>query len=66
MLYAQLGNYSVAIHDFSQIISLNPDQADAYYNRGLAYRLSGDERQADIDFKKAIALDPSYRKIFSR
>ena len=56
------GGYDRAIADFDEAIKLNPNDANAYYNRGLAYKKKGDKEQAIADFRKALEIDPSYQK----
>ena len=41
-------------------IRLEPCEATAFYNRGLAYHELGDFAPAFADFKKAAAFDPTY------
>lgn len=55
--HALTGNFQAAIADFTQIILLQPDNATAYANRGLARATQGD-RGALKDFDRAIQLDP--------
>jgi tetratricopeptide (TPR) repeat protein len=49
-------NYDEAISDYTKVISLDARSAEAYYNRGLAYRQLGKDAQAQADFKKAKQL----------
>ena len=54
------GQYDKAIADLSKAIELNPKDAKAYYNRGLAYgKGKGQFDKAIADFTKAIELDPT-------
>ena len=53
------GEYDRAIADFGTALFLNPDDADAYYNRGVAYQQKGDHDRAIEDYTKAISLDPT-------
>ena len=46
-------NYSHAIDDYTKAISLNPDIAEVYFNRGLAYLKLGNKQQAVADLSKA-------------
>lgn len=63
-----------AIEEYTQAIALNPDYAEAYNNRGIAYYnrglSSGDQSQferAVKDFRKVIALKPgSYSAHFAQ
>ena len=48
----------VAITDDDQDIDLDPEDAEAYFDRGLAYAEKGDRAIADYD--QAIALDPQF------
>jgi tetratricopeptide (TPR) repeat protein len=41
LVYAAMGEMEKAISDFSSAIEIDPDVAEAYYNRAQAYRLSG-------------------------
>src|SRR5208283_97365 len=46
------------INDYNKAIELNPKDADAYYNRGNAYKVLRNFKQAISDYNKAIELDP--------
>jgi len=58
-------NYEEAIEHFDKAIELEPDYAEAYYNRGCIYK-DGDHRQAIRDFTKAIELRPDYAMAYVR
>lgn len=47
------GNYKGAIVDFSQALSLNPNLAEAYQYRGLAYLRLSDFKYAIADFEQS-------------
>ncbi len=51
-----------AIDDYDKTIKLNPDYADAYFNRGVVKNALGDHKGAINDFEKTIKLNPSYKK----
>ena len=51
------GDYDQAIKDYSEAIKLEPGEADAWYNRGLAYKELGNEAKAKADFLKAEELE---------
>ena len=52
------GNYQGAIADYTRAIEINPQNVDAYYNRGLAKDDSGDYEGAIADYTKAIEINP--------
>ena len=47
--------------DYDRAIELNPDYAEAYYNRGDAKSELGDHEGAAADRKRAIELDPEIK-----
>ena len=57
IMFANQGNYEMAIADFTQAIKLDPNNAAAYCNRGVVY---DDYDRAIADFNHAIKLDPNY------
>ncbi len=54
------GKYDDAIADYDKAIALNPNDATAYTNRGVAYGSKGAFDWAIADHSRAIALDPKY------
>ncbi|MER3447202.1 MAG: hypothetical protein C4291_10325 [Candidatus Dadabacteria bacterium] len=54
------GEYDKAISDYSKAIEINPKNALAYYNRGIAYQAKGRYDKAISDYSKAIEINPSY------
>ena len=52
-------DYSKAIEHYSNAIKLNPQMAEAYCNRGLAYSDSDEIELAIEDYNRAIELDPN-------
>jgi Flp pilus assembly protein TadD len=44
---------------------LDPQDAAAYYNRGLAYHEKGDLDRAIADFDQALALDPQAAEAYN-
>ena len=48
----------ISIADYDKAIALNPEYANAYYNRGNAYNSKGEYDRAIADYDKAIALNP--------
>ena len=50
-----------AIVDFNRAIELDPTLAPAYINRGLSLLLLGKDKEAQEDFERSIALNPSLK-----
>ena len=57
-VYADKGEFDVAIVEFSQAIQLTAMFALTYSDRGLPYSIKGDFDLAIADFSKAIQLTP--------
>ena len=56
-----------AIEAYKQAVKINPDDADAHYNLGLAYGISGMYKKAIASFKQAIRIDPEMaNRLFKR
>ena len=54
----------LAIQDYDMAIQLDPNDAMAYANRGIAYDELGEDQLAIHDFDKAIQLNPNYTKAY--
>lgn len=52
--------WNEALNAFNKAIMLNPQNAEAYFNRGNVYDELGDYKQAVTDYNKAIKLNPIY------
>ncbi|MDR2152435.1 MAG: tetratricopeptide repeat protein, partial [Helicobacteraceae bacterium] len=63
--YDDLGDRKQAIADYTQVIKLVPNYANAYVNRGLAYADLGDRKQAIADYTEAIKIDPNYADVYN-
>ena len=50
------GEFEQAIADFNEVIRINPDDAETYYCRSIAYRETGDESKSEADLSKAEEL----------
>ncbi|MER3493461.1 MAG: hypothetical protein C4323_14700, partial [Mastigocladus sp. ERB_26_2] len=50
------GFYKGAIADYTSALKINPNYADAYYNRGIARYNLGDNQGAIADLQKAAEL----------
>ena len=59
LIYAALGQYQEAIHDYNQAIELDPNHLYAYNNRGVAYAALGQYQEAIHDYNQAIELNPT-------
>ena len=59
--WAEKGDCTTAIKDFTTAIKLRPSYAHAYYFRGDCYQNQGKYKQAWQDFKTAISLKPNKR-----
>ena len=59
-----LGDKAGAIKHYTQAITINPQLAIAYYNRGLAKYESGDKAGAIADYTQAITINPQYAKAY--
>ena len=55
-----------AVADQTKAIQLNPDNAGAYYNRGVAKQTKGDFEGAIADYTKAIQLNPDNREAYDQ
>lgn len=53
-----------AILDFTKAIDINPEYAEAYYNRGTAYSDQGLYDKAILDFTKAIEKNSEYAEAY--
>ena len=62
--YAVRGNLTQAMFDFNKAIEINPDDTNAYTDRGVIYAEQGDLTQAISDFNKAIAINPKNEKAY--
>ena len=59
------GNFQEAVTNFTKAIQIDPNDAMAYYNRGVAY---ADQKQYDraiADYGKAIQIDPNYANAYN-
>jgi len=53
------GDRQGAIEDLSKAIQLNPNYAEAYYNRGILRYVSGDKQGAIADFNEVLRINPN-------
>ncbi|MGB2987708.1 MAG: protein kinase [Phycisphaerae bacterium] len=60
VLHKKSGQYSEAIAAYEKSIELNPKNAAAWENCGVAYALSRDLQQAEVRLRKATTLQQEY------
>ena len=58
--YASQGQMDLAIEQYNEAISIDPEFTVAYFDRGIAFQRIEDYDQAIADYTQAIALDPDY------
>ncbi len=51
-----MGSYDKEIADYTEAVRLDPKYAEAYYNRGAAYKEGGKTAKAEADFAQAKKL----------
>jgi tetratricopeptide (TPR) repeat protein len=51
-----------AVEDLTRALALEPDNAEAYYQRGLAYALLEERDKALPDYEQTCALDPGHER----
>jgi Flp pilus assembly protein TadD len=51
--------YDETIADYTRAIKNNPNDAETYCNRGIAYWTKRDKSRAREDWKKALEIDPN-------
>lgn len=61
-VFEKLTQYEAAIQDYSRVIEMNPNLANAYYLRGQAKARMGSKEMACTDWKKAAELGHSEAK----
>jgi tetratricopeptide (TPR) repeat protein len=59
-IHMELGLYDVASNNFSDAIYSNSEFFEAYYSRGNCFETLGNIKQAEIDYKRAIEINPKY------
>jgi Tfp pilus assembly protein PilF len=54
------GDFDAAIKEYSEVVRLRPDLAEAYNNLGVAQKRKGDLDKAAVSFNQALALKPDH------
>lgn len=57
--YDNLGRFDLADRAYREAVALQGETFEIINNRGYSYLLRGDKKRAMIDFKRALAIDPS-------
>ncbi len=65
MKFLKPGNYEKAIAGFDRAIDTWPGYADAYFERGSARHILGQDEQALADFEKAVELNPNLYRAYA-
>ena len=60
----ELHKYNEALSEFAEAISINPNYANAYNNRGLAYLALQKYDEAISDYTNAILINPNDSKAY--
>jgi tetratricopeptide (TPR) repeat protein len=55
------GDAEASIPHFTDAVRCSPDYVEAYYNRGMAFKIKGDRESAKKDFLKALSIYPAYK-----
>src|SRR5271154_4314532 len=55
-------DYARAVLEFKNAVQAMPDDAESYYQLGVAYDASGDAKGAYACLKKAVQLDPKLQQ----
>jgi Flp pilus assembly protein TadD len=58
----EAGRYAEAVTLMRLVVNRNPENADAWSRLGFAARKSGDRRNGELYYGKALALDPGHRE----
>ena len=56
-----LNDYKGAVKDYTKVIEINPNNIEAFNNRGLAEEKLGNIENAKLNYKLALKIDPKYK-----
>ena len=59
------GDFDAAIKEYSEVVRIRPDLAEAYNNLGVAQKRKGDLDKAAASFNQALALKPDHSEALS-
>ncbi len=57
---AEEGKFNEAVYHYGEVIRLQPDYANAYYNRGTIYIELGQYNEAIHDYNETVRIKPDY------
>lgn len=60
-IYTQMQDYKRALEMHERLLSVMPDNAAGYFQRGASYGSLGEFAKAEADFAKALELKPDFR-----
>lgn len=52
--------YDSAAYQFTNAIATHPTYYQAYYNRGLSYESMDKRKDAEVDYRSALSIEPTY------
>lgn len=59
------GNFEAAIRHYDEALKTDPNNVNAYNNRGVSYARMGENDRAISDFTKAIQLNPEFATAYN-
>lgn len=62
----RIQHYQKEIERYTEMIKVDPNSAEGYYGRGLAYGLVDNWKKALADWEKAIQLNPRLKEKLNR
>jgi type IV pilus assembly protein PilF len=62
--YFSEGKPEIALDELKQVVAIDPTLPDAYNLRGLIFMRLGDNRQAEENFRRALALNPRDANVY--
>ena len=64
LIYRQQGEIQLALDDYNSVISINPNDADAYFIRGKLYKQQEEVELAIADFNQVIRINPNFAEAY--
>lgn len=61
-IYMQQDSFDKAFRQYDILTKLNPQDPEAYFNRGLSYEMLGKKEDAITDYKQALVFDETYEE----